>query len=41
MEVIITIEKYNDSWTIEKAIIGRTARIILDGFVYVPISKVE
>lgn len=41
MEVKINIEKRNNSWVIEKAIVGRTARIILDGFVYVPTSKLE
>ena len=41
MKVKINLRKQKNNWLIEKAVVGRTARIIMDGFVYVPLSKLK
>ncbi|MBA7580500.1 hypothetical protein ES708_22392 [subsurface metagenome] len=41
MEVKINLKKQDNNWGLEKAIIGRTARVIMDGIVYVSLSKLK
>jgi hypothetical protein len=41
MEININIKKANNNWIIERAIVGRTARIIMDGIAYVPLSRIK
>jgi len=41
MKVKINLRKQKNNWLIEKAVVGRTARIIMDGIAYVPLSKLK
>ncbi|HEC93062.1 MAG TPA: hypothetical protein ENI51_08750, partial [Candidatus Atribacteria bacterium] len=41
MEVKINLRKQKNNWLVEKAVVGRTARIIMDGIAYVPLSKLK